>query len=383
LAEILLTGGTGLIGPAVVMESLRKGDGHRWTLLVRAATEEQARARLVARWERFVGLERALAFAAECEVLCGDLLDIERNPDPRLDRVTHVLHLAADTSFRSKETNWRVNYEGTLALAARMSRAPRLERFLHCGTAMICGRDGAGRVVREDEFPQADSQHITEYTRSKAATELALAERFPDLPLVIARPSIVAGHTELGCEPTASIFWSVRLGDLLGLVSNDPEGGLDVVPFDWTSRALLFLLTKPTLRHQRYHLSTGSAGRSPWTRVAAAIAKAEGGRAPIEVATFDVWARGTVYRERFFRHFDRKDPVAVTMYMAQKKYYEFCALDVTFDNARLLAEGFAPPPALADYAGVCVTRPAGAAILDLFRDDLCLFEAPEKANATV
>jgi nucleoside-diphosphate-sugar epimerase len=374
LKNVLLTGGTGLIGPAVAMESLRLGDGLRWTLLVRAKDEPHARARLVARWQRFVGPARAAAFAAECEVVCGDLLDIDQNPDPRLDAVTHVLHLAADTSFRSKETNWRVNYEGTLALAARMSRARRLERFLHVGTAMICGRDGAARLVHEDEFPAEDAAHITEYTRSKAATELALAERFPELPLVVARPSIVAGHTEFGCEPTASIFWSIRLGDRLGLVSNDVEGGLDVVPFDWTARALLFLLAKPALAHSRYHLSAGRGSRSSWLDVAAAIARGDGGRDPHPVDTFDLGGRDTVYRDRFFRHFDRTDPIAVTMYLAQKKYYEFCALDVAFDNTRLLEEGFPASPPLASYAAVCIERPAGADILDLFKDDLYLFE---------
>jgi len=374
LTRTLLTGATGLIGSAVLMESLQSDDNAGWLLLVRAKDEAEARLRLISRWQRHVGVARATAFAAQCEIICGDLLAIAENDDPRLDRVTHVLHLAADTSFRSRETNWRVNHDGTLGLARRMAQVATLRRFLHVGTAMICGRDGASRVVHENEFPHAETEHITEYTRSKAATEVALAEHFPDLPLVTVRPSIVAGHTVLGCEPTGSIFWSIRLGDRLGLVSNDPDGGLDVVPHDWTARALLFLLRKPVLRHRRYHLSAGCEGRSSWRDVAAALAGAEGNRAPRDVRSFDVARRDTTMRDSFFRHYDRGDPLAITMYLAQKKYYEFCALDVTFDNKRLLEEGYPPPPPLADYAAVCVQRPAGVSILDLFKDDLHLFQ---------
>jgi nucleoside-diphosphate-sugar epimerase len=377
----LVTGGTGLIGSAVVLRSLRADDGNHWTLLVRANNETHARARLVARWERSVGLDEAIAFADRCEIVCGDLVDIESNGDKRLDDVTHVLHLAADTSFRSRESNWRINHDGTLALAARVSRNVGLRRFLHVGTAMICGRDGAGRLVDEAAFPHPDAQHIAEYTRSKSVTELALAERFPDLPVIVARPSIVVGDTILGCEPTSSIFWSTRLGDRLGLVSCGMDGSIDIVPFDWTAEALLFLLDKPELRHRRYHLSAGRERRSSWTDIAAAFGKAEG-RAPHQYESFEV-GHGPLLRERFFRHFDRKDPLAVTMCIAQKKYYEFCALDVTFDNTRLIDEGFHLPPRFADYIGVCMSRPGDASILDMFRDDLFLFEPVDPVTAPV
>jgi hypothetical protein len=37
-------------------------------------------------------------------------------------------------------------------------------------------------------------------------------------------------------------------------------------------------------------------------------------------------------------------------------------------------EGFHLPPRFADYIGVCMSRPGDASILDMFRDDLFLFE---------
>ena len=107
-----------------------------------------------------------------------------------------MLHLAGDTSLLSVRGVRRTNIEGTLALANRMRRAPRLVRFLHVGTAYICGCDPP-RLVREVDYPQADVQHIVEYTRSKAECELLLESGFSDLPLVIARPSVVIGHTSL------------------------------------------------------------------------------------------------------------------------------------------------------------------------------------------
>jgi hypothetical protein len=72
---------------------------------------------------------------------------------------------------------------------------------------------------------------------------------------------------------------------------------------------------------------------------------------------------------------------------AAQRYYRFCNLDVTFDNSRLLAEGFAAPPKLKDYVDVCLNNPPDLSILEAFMDDAEMFQglldgdAPEKEGA--
>jgi thioester reductase-like protein len=108
---ILITGATGFIGGAAVAQLLLCPAPGRVLPLVRGATQEQAEGRVRKSLARFADaglLEPALR---RCEVLRGDLTDPQALADPRLDRVTHVLHLAANTSFRSGQIHQiRVEY---------------------------------------------------------------------------------------------------------------------------------------------------------------------------------------------------------------------------------------------------------------------------------
>ena len=128
-----------------------------------------------------------------------------------------------------------------------MRRVSGLKRFLYVGTAYICGEQSQ-RIVREDDFPRYGVRHVVEYTASKAECEMLLEATAPELPLVIARPSVVIGHTKLGCLPSASIFWFYRTADLLRRLTCPLDTFDDVVPVDYVADALLHLLFKPELR---------------------------------------------------------------------------------------------------------------------------------------
>jgi nucleoside-diphosphate-sugar epimerase len=180
---ILVTGATGFIGGAAAAQLLQAPE------VGRAAAVARANGSLA----RFAHVTRALAWD-RCEVLVGDLTQPATLMDRRLDDVTHVLHLAGHTSLRSVRGVRQTNIAGTLALANRMRRVPRLERFLYVGTAYICGVQPPP-LVREDDYPRPNVCHCVEYTRTKAECELRLEHDVPELPLVIARPSVVVGHT--------------------------------------------------------------------------------------------------------------------------------------------------------------------------------------------
>lgn len=378
MATIFLTGGTGLIGGAVLHAALTDRTARdRWICLVRAENADMARTRLAGRLQRFCSPETAVRLLRHVEVIAGDVTEDGWTTDPRLPDVSHVLHLAADTSWWGEERVQRTNHHGTLAFARRAASLPRLERFLHVSTAMICGA-GGGRLVDEASFPAADATHLVPYSRSKAAAEMALARDLPDLPLVVARPSIVVGHTTLGAQPSSSILWVFRAADRLRLVGCDLDGAVDVVPSDWTASTLLGLLEKPQLAHSVYHLSAGETRRSSWSSLARAFETADpdGGRRLYERLHP---AEPGVLRRRFEQAFGTDTAHKVTMLRAMQAYYRFCELNVTFSNERLLAEGFSPPPPFAHYLPNCVDPDMD--IVAQFADDSEMFAATPSRSA--
>ncbi len=233
-ATVLLTGATGFIGGATLARLLECRPDCRVLVLARDRGPDAAADRVRRSLDRFMTPERAEAALSSCEVIRGDLTNpssrgARRLDDAthvihlasetklaaeRLDDVTHVLHLASNTNFRSVRGGRHTNVFGALTLAHRMRRGPCLQRFLYVGTAYICG-ENSERVVREDMYPRFRARHFTEYTASKAECEMLLESTAPELPLVVARPSVVVGHTRLGCLPSASIFWFYRACDTL------------------------------------------------------------------------------------------------------------------------------------------------------------------------
>jgi nucleoside-diphosphate-sugar epimerase len=363
---ILITGTTGFIGGATAAQLLLRDAPGRVLLLVRGETQRQAEARARRSLVRFADADFLGPALRRCEVLRGDLTDPQTLADPRLDGVTHVLHLAANTSFRSVRGVRHTNILGTLALAHRMRRVPGLVRFLYVGTAYVCG-DSPPRVVREDDYPRPDVRHLVEYTSSKAECELLLERTAPELPLVIARPSVVVGHTRLGCRPSASIFWYYRAVDLLRLAPVPLDTRKDIVPVDYAAEALLLLLLKPDLRHLRYHVSAGEAGSVSWREMAGAFAECHGERPedPYRVADFPTLVRERGRLRQLLGPGDEDG-----LLRALEPFFRFSACGVeAFDNRRLLDEGLPPPPRFTSYLRLCATQPPGRSVYEQMRDD--------------
>ena len=224
---------------------------------------------------RWAGSVRPALLPKNVKVLRGDLLSQDWHDSPLLNGVTHVLHLAASTSFGNSRGIRTTNVGGALSVAQAM-RGRNLERFLYTGTAAICGAS-PNPVVHEDDYPSDRATHLVAYTRSKAEAERQLAEQFSDLPVVFARPSIVVGHTELGCKPSGSIFWVLRAVEALRFITWDLDNRIDVVPVDWAASALRHLLFAPRLKHKRYHVSAGKGSSIRWKDLAAEYARMRGG----------------------------------------------------------------------------------------------------------
>jgi len=362
--RVLLTGATGFLGGAFLAHA-RAHDDLEWVLPARGASDADARERVARRLSRFLGEAEVARVLARAQVVCADLMTRDGLARLPLEGVTHVVHLAANTSFIAKKGVWEMNYEGTRALAERLRDAPALERFVYVGTAMICGGRPSETVV-EDSYPDADAEHLVPYTASKAAAEAMLRQDFPELPLVVVRPSIVIGHSTLGCAPSGSIFWVVRALERVRLLSGAACAGLDVVPADYVALALDHLTFSRSLRHRTYHISAGRESATSIRETAARIAAAR--VEPLEDFTIIASADVKKHKHRIVEAFGATNGRRVQM--ALGLYLRFCELNVCFDNARLRAEGLPPAPKLLDYLDVCLAASAHLSIAEQADDEI-------------
>ncbi|MDH2076836.1 cationic peptide resistance protein CprA [Pseudomonas atacamensis] len=350
---ILITGATGFLGGAVAAQLIAAGRGATLRFLVRAQNPANGLQRLAENLRGHDVPAKDIEALNDSQIICGDLLDTSwlTAATPQLMLIDRVINCAAVASFSKNPTIWPVNVEGTFRLAEVMSRSTRLTRFVHVGTAMSCGPQRASPVRESWEFPAAQDQ-LVDYTASKAEIERRLRQELPQLPLVVARPSIVVGHTSLGCKPSASIFWVFRMGFALESFTCGMDEHIDVIPADYCAEALVNLALKPELAYDLYHISAGVQGACTYGEIDHAYALAS-----------DSQPVGERYQRvdpdnlkdlavRFKERVGAANPRLVLR--ALRLYSGFADLNYLFDNSRLLEEGMSAPPRFTDYLDACV-----------------------------
>ena len=377
VGSLLLTGATGFIGGNVLVAAVNAGLSSRLVCLVRGADTDEALERL-RRNAMLCGLPASRSgWLGKDNVIVGALdtafSDTER---ARLARVTHVINCAAMASFSANPRVTRVNVEDTLRFAANFAGSGALRRFIHVGTAMSCGTsrstrvreadiDGAGTPGDGGAAGEGASGHLVPYTRSKQIVEQLLQRLYPDLPLVVARPSIVVGHTVLGTKPSGSIFWLFHIIHRVRRYTARPQARLDVIAADDCAQALLRLALKPELRFRFYHLSAGSGAPTIAQVLAAMDEFAADDDAPAyrvcRVGDLPALARDVARAERIGNH--------RLIERALHVYAGFAELGYVFDNQRSREEiGFAPL-SITDYVSECMRTSRGVGLLEQMRWD--------------
>lgn len=358
---ILLTGATGFLGGAILARFIELGLADSLLLLVRAPSAEEGATRVRDNLAGFGLPAETLAKAIDpARIILGDLQGVDAfAADPRLESVTRVVNSAALATFSNNPNLWPINVDGTLAFARRMAKVPGLERFLHVGTAMCCGTGLESPIVESWDHGRPDNQ-LVPYTESKLEAERRMRAELPDLPLVVARPSIIIGHSQLGCAPSGSIYWIFRVARALERYTCALSDRVDVISVDDAAKALVDLALKPTLAHDLYHVSAGLGAVSTFGEIEQGMAAGLGEEsiAPRyqQVSHRQLNALGATIEERIGACNRRLMMRAIRLYGA------FAELDYVFDNQRLLAEGIALPRPFADYVRVCATSTANIPI---------------------
>jgi long-chain acyl-CoA synthetase len=217
--------------------------------LIRAPSAAGAAERLAAVLARLY--DEPPASAARVTAIAGDVSKDQlglaaRDRDELIATVTSVVHCAASISFdNTLEQARAVNTAGALRMI-ELSRAiasrGALRRHLHVSTAYVAGRFQG--LFKETDLDRGQGFRNT-YEQSKFDAEKAIGQAAGELPLLIARPSIIVGDSRSGWTSAFNvIYWPMRAFSrgLMDEVAIDPDGVADIVPIDYVAGALMALL---------------------------------------------------------------------------------------------------------------------------------------------
>jgi thioester reductase-like protein len=244
--SVLVTGATGFLGMEVLARLLETPDTEI-VALVRAADREQAARRIDTVLAQLYDAPRSDA-AARILALPGDVSAPDLGLSARDRRTlvgaaTSIVHCAASISFDLPLEEARViNTDGTRRMLTLAGEIRDLRRMVHVSTAYVGGRH-AGTFGEEDLDVGQEFRNSYEQSKFEAEIEVMAS----DLPLVIARPSIVVGDRYSGWTPAFNvIYWPLRAfaRGMLDEVPANPDGVVDVVPVDYVADALVHLLLR-------------------------------------------------------------------------------------------------------------------------------------------
>ena len=368
MPNILITGASGFVGGAVVEHIIRHVamDNLQLLLLVRADDNLAGRKRIISNLQKFDLTEQQLSVITEDSILIGDLGEPEGFiNDPRLDDVTHVINCAAIASFGNNPVLWKVNVDGSLAFAKRMAQVKSLRRFVHVGTAMASMPD-KDSIFYEDMPDNAHNEDLVQYTASKRAIENLIRQECPDMPFVVARPSIIVGHTQFGCRPSSSIFWVFLMALKLKKFPCTLDDRIDVIPVDYCAMVLVNLCLNSDIQHDFYHISSGDMS-TPFHEIDICVAKAS--NTPAAVNEY----KQTTYQDFIGIRKQFKDILGPCndkiILRAIKLYGSFAELNVKFDNRRVMDMGLPKPMPFKNYIDKCVSSTHGQTISELMMVD--------------
>jgi thioester reductase-like protein len=342
---IFLTGSTGYIG-AHIAAILLERHADRLNLLVRAKTEQEAKARL---WQAlqlhmdFPQLQDALH--TRISIFRGDLTDpyfgLGAEEYSRLAGTTDsVIHCAASLNRKSEKSCLNVNLRGTLEvaqLARRAQDAHGLRRFSQVSTVAVAGTR-SHEVVTEDASIDWNRSDYDPYARTKKFCEHMVRELLPEVPRTVFRPSIVLGDSR---RAETTQFDMVRAFVFLASLPVLPfrsADRIDIVPVDYVAESVVALHQKQNPQHEIYHLSSGT-GSETFSQLTHALAQAAGTMEPLYWPGLErPFSSVVTWLSRNHGKFGRNASLL-------KVFLPYLWLDTVFDNSRVVAEmGRLPEP---------------------------------------
>jgi nucleoside-diphosphate-sugar epimerase len=230
---ILVTGGDGYVGAAIVQALLAEGDD-------RVVSWNHARATAVAAGGAAIAADGS---DERVTVHVGELRDAAPFAGVDPGAITHIVHAAAITRFNVEpDLAQAVNVDGTRRLLEFARRCPRLQHVALLGSLYAAGlREGAVA-----EAPLAgDAGFANAYEHSKRAAEDLCLGEFRDLPTSILRlATVIADDASGRVTRFNAIHNSLRLMfyGLLSVFPGDARTPVYAITRDWAAQATARLL---------------------------------------------------------------------------------------------------------------------------------------------
>ena len=262
--SILITGATGIMGSWVLGEAIKRG--YDPVILMRDGHPSRARERLVA----VLRLQDLEGYIDKVKVVYGDT----RLPDLGLDvkEVAHLrttlsgmIHCAASTSFspRCDAELWATNVGG-VANVIHFLAGSGIPLY-HISTAFVVGKRRGHAMESELDLNQGFNNT---YERSKCESESLVQEAISkgSVKAAIFRPAIIVGSSQDGRISQFMNFYSFlrfldvvssrKLGELTRLrIKANPDTTKNIVPVDWTTKALWHIIENDGPSGKTYHLT--------------------------------------------------------------------------------------------------------------------------------
>jgi thioester reductase-like protein len=346
---ILLTGSTGYIG-AHVASNLLADTREPLNLLVRAAGEDEARARLWHSLQLHADFPLFESWLTDrIRIFRGDLTDAHFGlPDDEYRRLVSstdsIIHCAASLNRKSEKSCLNVNLRGTLEviqLAQRARDEHGLRRFSHVSTVAVAGHRH-DEVVEEDTSIDWSRSDYDPYARTKKFCEHMIRQLLPDVQRTIFRPSIVLGDSR---RPETNQFDMVRafvfLAGLPALPFRSTDK-VDIVPVDYVAGAIAMLHQKEKPAHEIYHLSSGTDSET-FVELTTALAKAQGKRGPTYMPSLEGPSSKMI--NALSGRAGKIGGLATLM----KVFLPYLVWNTVFDNRRVVAEMGRKPVPFSQY----------------------------------
>jgi dihydroflavonol-4-reductase len=206
-ARVLITGGTGFVGSAVLRALLARG--YEVRALVRP------------------GSDRANLAGLDCETAEGDMTD-EASLLRAMGKVRFVFHVAADYRLWARDPReiMQHNVEGTRAVMRAALRSG-VERVVYTSSVAVLKPLAGAAADETSRMPECEA--VGAYKKSKIAAHAVVEAMIAQhLPAVIVSPSTPIGPRDIKPTPTGQIIVNGAMGRMPAFV----DTGLNLVHVD-------------------------------------------------------------------------------------------------------------------------------------------------------